>query len=130
MTTWPGGITAVTLFADDLPAAKAFYREVFALPVHWEDDVSAVFRFEGTLINLLQSSEADGLIGPAVVGSQIGGSRMQFTLDVDDVDATCALLAERGVSLINGPQDREWGIRTACFADPTGHLWEIAAPLG
>jgi uncharacterized glyoxalase superfamily protein PhnB len=25
--------------------------------------------------------------------------------------------------------DRPWGIRTACFADPSGHIWEIAADL-
>ena len=38
-------------------------------------------------------------------------------------------LAERGVALLNGPVDRPWGIRTAAFADPAGHVWEIAAPL-
>jgi uncharacterized glyoxalase superfamily protein PhnB len=54
---------------------------------------------------------------------------MQLTVHVDDVDATCRLLAERGVALLNGPLDRPWGIRTAAFADPAGHVWEIAAPL-
>jgi uncharacterized glyoxalase superfamily protein PhnB len=42
------------------------------------------------------------------------------------VDATCAELIKRGAKLINGPMDRPWGIRTACFADPGGHIWEIA----
>jgi uncharacterized glyoxalase superfamily protein PhnB len=51
---------------------------------------------------------------------------MQFTLDVDDVDAMCAELAARGVELLNGPMDRPWGIRTASFKDPAGHIWEIA----
>jgi predicted enzyme related to lactoylglutathione lyase len=30
---WPGAIAAITLFVDDLEAAKRFYREVFELPV-------------------------------------------------------------------------------------------------
>jgi uncharacterized glyoxalase superfamily protein PhnB len=30
------------------------------------------------------------------------------------------------VKLLNGPMDRPWGIRTAAFADPAGHVWEIA----
>ena len=30
---WPGGIVAVTLFVEDLAAAKRFYSEVFELPV-------------------------------------------------------------------------------------------------
>jgi uncharacterized glyoxalase superfamily protein PhnB len=38
----------------------------------------------------------------------------------------CAELASRGVTLLNGPIDRPWGIRTACFQDPAGHIWEIA----
>ena len=33
---WPKGIHAITLFVEDLAAAKAFYREVFGLPVVFE----------------------------------------------------------------------------------------------
>jgi hypothetical protein len=28
--------------------------------------------------------------------------------------------------LLNGPIDRPWGIRTASFRAPGGHIWEIA----
>ena len=126
MGAWPGGISAITLFVEDLEAAKDFYAEVFRLPVFFEDENSAVYRFDNTLINLLVASEAPELIGPARVAAPGSGSRMQFTLDVDDVDATCAELEKRGVQLINGPVDRPWGIRTAAFADPGGHIWEIA----
>jgi catechol 2,3-dioxygenase-like lactoylglutathione lyase family enzyme len=124
--SWPGKISAITLFVEDLPATKAFYKEVFGLPVHFEDDASAVFDFGNTIINLLKISEADALIGPAAVAPPEAGSRMQFTIDVDDVDATCAELTARGVELLNGPIDRPWGIRTASFRDPAGHIWEIA----
>ncbi len=123
---WPGGISAITLFVDDLPATKTFYQEVFGLPVHFEDDVSAVFDFGSTLVNLLESSAAIELIEPAVVGTSDARPRLQLTITVDDVDATCRQLAERGVALLNGPIDRPWGIRTASFADPAGHIWEIA----
>jgi lactoylglutathione lyase len=126
MADWPGKISAITLFVEDLPATKRFYQEVFGLPVHFEDDVSAVFDFGNTLINLLKSTEAPELIGPAAVAAPETGSRFQFTLDVDDVDAMCAELTSRGVELLNGPMDRPWGIRTASFRDPGGHIWEIA----
>ena len=129
MASWPGPITAITLFAEDLGKTKRFYEDVFRLPVHFEDDVSAVFWFGETLINLLDAGAAPELIDPAQVGGA-DGARFQFTLDVADVDATCADLAERGVRLLNGPLDRPWGIRTASFRDPAGHIWEIAAPLG
>lgn len=126
MESWPSGVGAITLFVDDLDAAKRFYGEVFGLPVKFEDDASAVFDFGNTLINLLKTTEAHELIEPAAVASREAGSRLQFTIEVDDVDAMCAELAARGVQLLNGPMDRPWGIRTASFSDPGGHIWEIA----
>ena len=126
MVTWPSGINAITLFVEDLGVTKQFYAEVFGLPIHYEDDASVVFDFGNTLINLLITEEARELIQPGNVAPREAGSRMQFTIDVDDVDAMCAQLVARGVTLINGPIDRPWGIRTACFADPAGHIWEIA----
>jgi lactoylglutathione lyase len=122
-------IVAITLFTEDLERSKEFYAGVFGLPVHWEDADSAVFMFGGTMVNLLRVSNAPALIGPAAVGDPQAGARMQFTIGTDDVDAVCEELAKRGVTLINGPMDRPWGIRTACFADPSGHIWEIAAEL-
>lgn len=119
-------ISAITLFVDDLAAAREFYARVFELPVHYEDDVSTVFEFDGTLINLLQEDEAYDLIAPAGVADAGSGARMQFTIGVDDVDATVAELQSRGIELLNGPIDRPWGIRTASFQDPAGHIWEIA----
>lgn len=124
----PTNIFAVTLFVEDLLAAKSFYQRVFDLPVVYEDEEgnSAVFKFGGTLINLLNISEADELVAPAQVASREAGARAVLTLQVEDVDATCAELIRRGVTLLNGPMDRPWGIRTASFADPGGHIWEIA----
>jgi catechol 2,3-dioxygenase-like lactoylglutathione lyase family enzyme len=124
--SWPSGIGAITLFVDDLDATKRFYREVFGLPVTYEDDDSAVFDFGNTIINLLRSTAARELIEPEVVASREAGARSQFTIEVDDVDAMCAQLRSRGVALLNGPMDRPWGIRTASFSDPAGHIWEIA----
>jgi lactoylglutathione lyase len=130
MAAWPGSISAITLFVDDLAGTKAFYLEVFQLPILFEDEDSAVFRFDNTMINLLKSSAAMSLISPATVASPETGSRLQLTLDVENVDGTCAELAGHGVELLNGPMDREWGIRTASFRDPGGHIWEIAQPVG
>ena len=126
MGSWPGNISAITLFVEDLGATKAFYREVFGLPITFEDDDSAVFSFGNTLINLLKASAAGELIEPAAVATPEAGSRFQFTINVDDVDTMCAELAARGVKLLNGPTDRPWGVRTASFRDPGGHIWEIA----
>ena len=123
---WPTGIFAITLFVEDLQAAKEFYQRTFGLPVDYEDENSAVFKFGDTLINLLKTTAAWELVEPAQVASREAGSRFVFTLHVNDVDAMCAELTACGVELLNGPMNRPWGIRTASFVDPGGHIWEIA----
>ena len=123
---WPGGIAAITLFVENLAAAQRFYSDVFQLPVFFEDDNSTVFKFGDTLVNLLKASEAPALVAPATVATPDAGVRFQFTLGVDNVDAMVDELKSRGVELLNGPMDRPWGIRTASFRDPGGHIWEVA----
>jgi lactoylglutathione lyase len=129
MSAWVKRVGAMTLFVEDLARAKAFYQDVFGLPVTYEDASSAVFTFDNTLVNLLQTSAAHELIEPATVAGPETGSRFQLTIWVDDVDAVCLELQTLGVALINGPMDRAWGQRTATFADPGGHIWEIAQEL-
>jgi catechol 2,3-dioxygenase-like lactoylglutathione lyase family enzyme len=125
--SWASGISAITLFVDDVAAAKSFYEEVFELAAVYEDEVSTVFKFGGTLVNLLQRSEAPQLVTPArVAASEDSAARALLTITVEDVDAVCERLRQRGVELLNGPVDRPWGIRTAAFRDPGGHFWEIA----
>ena len=78
------------------------------------------------ITGVCMTSAAPELIEPAIVAPREAGSRLQFTIGVDDVDAMCVELAKRGVELLNGPMDRPWGVRTASFKDPGGHIWEIA----
>lgn len=122
-------LSAITLFVEDLPRTRLFYQDALGLEMVFEDDDSTAFDLAGTVINLLRVSAADELIEPAAVGGGDAGSRFQLTIEVPDVDAACAELAAKGLKPLNGPMDRPWGVRTACFADPAGHLWEFAAPL-
>jgi lactoylglutathione lyase len=122
-------VGAITLFVEDLPAARSFYERVFDRTAAFEDDSSAVFKFDNTLVNLVDIHAAGTVIAPAAVASPGAGSRFLLTIWVDDVDAACAELASLGVGLLNGPVDRPWGLRTASFTDPGGHIWELAQNL-
>lgn len=123
---WAPGIFAITLFVEDLAAARDLYGRVFGLPVVFADANSAVFRFGETLVNLLDVAAAPELVAPGAVAPPTAGARMVLTVRVDDVDAWCDHLRARGVALLNGPMDRPWGPRTASFRDPAGHIWELA----
>ncbi|MEH2493259.1 VOC family protein [Bradyrhizobium sp. AZCC 2230] len=122
----PNEVEVITLFVDDIASAKTFYAKVFASETVWEDAVSSVLRFGGLLINLLDASQAPPLVEPLRVAQSSAGARALLTIRVVDVDQVCSALREIGVDLLNGPIDRPWGRRTASFADPSGHVWEIA----
>jgi catechol 2,3-dioxygenase-like lactoylglutathione lyase family enzyme len=122
-------VGAITLFVEDLPAARSFYERVFGRVPAFGDDSSAAFKFDNTLVNLVDTRAAAAVITPVAVASPSAGSRFLLTIWVDDVDAACAELANRGVELLNGPVDRLWGLRTASFTDPAGHIWELAQDL-
>lgn len=129
MSRLPDTVGAITLFVEDPQRSKVFYEDVFGLPVTFEDENSAAFKFENMIINLLKISAARDLIEPGAVASRESGSRFQLTVGVDDTDTMCAELGRRGVALLNGPMNRAWGLRTASFTDPDGHIWEIAQRL-
>jgi catechol 2,3-dioxygenase-like lactoylglutathione lyase family enzyme len=119
-------LECITLFVEDLAGSKRFYLEIFDLKIVYEDPVSVIFKLESVMINLLRISEAPGLIVPAKVADSSAGQRLMFTVRVPNVDEVCGKLKTLGVQLLNGPQDRPWGRRTAAFADPAGHVWELA----
>ena len=124
---WPQSLHAMTLFSEDLPAAIAFYTHLLNTGPHWGDAVSSVFRAGPTMINLLQTAAVPELIDPAPMAPP--GVRAVYTLTVANVDAEAARLTAAGLTLLNGPINRPWGIRSLCLQDPAGHVWELAQPL-
>lgn len=129
MTNPLNHVSAISLFVEDVAAAKAFYVDVFGAPVVYEDAVSAALQFDTLIVNLLHTGSAPEIIAPGVVAPRDAGSRFQLSIWVPDVDAVCAHLRQRGVTLLAGPVNRPWGMRTANFVDPAGHSWEVAQQL-
>jgi lactoylglutathione lyase len=80
-----------------------------------------IFRFKDTFIALRH--DASDVVSLAEKG--VG----QFAIEVEDVDAVRAELEEHGVTVISGPADRDWGMRTLTFADPGGYTWGVAQDL-
>jgi catechol 2,3-dioxygenase-like lactoylglutathione lyase family enzyme len=116
----------MSIFVEDLQAAKTFYTEVFGVKVVFEDEVSAAVKFDNLLINLLHQAKAPALVEPLTVGNRDSGARFQLSIWVDDVDTVCTELEQRGAKITNGPTNQPWGMRTATFIDPDGNSWEVA----
>ena len=122
-------VGAITLFCDELEASRAFYGEALGWKLLFADESSAAFDAGNTIVNLLRVEEASDLIAPAAVAPRSAGARMQLSIFSDDVDAACDALRAAGVDIASGPIDRPWGMRTATFHDPSGHVWEIAQEI-
>ncbi len=129
MAVLPDELEVITLFVGDVAAAREFYTGVFGGEVIFEDRVSFVMRLKNVLINILQDAESATLVEPMAAGDDRTPVRVLLTVRVDDADTTCRELERRGIALLNGPIDRSWGRRTAAFADPARHIWEIAQEL-
>jgi len=123
-------LSLINLFVEDLEASRTFYSDVFGLEYAFGDEYAAAYKLGDVLINLLVQSSAAAQIAPAKVASQHDGARVQFAIVVDDVDAQTEHLRNHDVTIINGPTDMPWGMRTVTFADPAGHIWEFAQPIG
>jgi catechol 2,3-dioxygenase-like lactoylglutathione lyase family enzyme len=127
MADWKREIGAMTLYVPDLDGARKFYADAFGLDAQVLGEDTAMLRFEGVFVFLHRAAAAAQPL-PEVL-QEAGKGAGQFAIIVEDVDAVCAEIAGRGVRPLTGPADRDWGMRTATFADPGGNVWEIAQEL-
>ena len=123
-------VGAIVLFVEDVQRSKVFYHEVLGLEVEFEDDVSAGFKIEGLVFHVLQVDRARVQLQGEPTATPGAGATAFLTHFTYDVDALHADLVERRVSFFQEPTDQPWGMRTAYFKDPDGHVWEIAQPIG
>jgi catechol 2,3-dioxygenase-like lactoylglutathione lyase family enzyme len=119
-------IDATVLFVRDLARCMAFYRDTLGLQVQESDPDSVAFQMENVYFLLLKVSAAAHMISEEALELKIeGGPRGLLAAGVEDVDAAYEALKAKGVTFLRPPTNQPWGLRTAYFADPEGHLWEI-----
>lgn len=111
--------TYLGLVVDDLAAATTFYRDTLGLKVDEGASVPGAFtQFEvegGAILALQAQTELPDR--PA----------FELALQVDDVEATYRAWSERGVELIDAPNDQPFG-RTFIFRTPDGHVMRAYQP--
>lgn len=121
-------ISAVTLGVADLGRALAFYRDGLGWATESKvDDGVVFFQLNGMVLSLFPTPELAADAG--VSGQGTGFPRLTIAHIVRseaDVDRTLAE-AERAGARITRPGSKAfWGGYTGYFADPDGHLWEVA----
>ena len=121
------------LLVTDFKACFLFYRDMLGFQATFgtENDVYADFNTGKVTIALFDRLNMSKAVGTSHLPAEAEAQdKVCLVFEVDDVDATCLQLKEKGIQLAAGPIDRpDWGIRTAHFRDPGGNLIEINQPL-
>jgi hypothetical protein len=121
-------ISIVTLGVEDLPRAIAFYRDGLALPMINDGEGIAFFQLQGLRLALYRRRELADDAQVADPGPQpFSGITLAHNLrSPGDVDALLAHAAAVGGRIVKPAQKVFWGGYSGYFADPDGHLWEVA----
>jgi catechol 2,3-dioxygenase-like lactoylglutathione lyase family enzyme len=123
-------ISIITLGVDDLERSFRFYAEGLGLPTTWTPDKGVIFfRTGGTILALygydaLAQDAGDEYCVPR---GKFSGVTLAHNVRKKEQVAQVLALAERaGGTIVKPAQDAFWGGHHGYFADPDGHLWEVA----
>lgn len=122
-------IGLVTLGVRDLERSLQFYRDGLGFPTHNYDPEQGVvfFRMEGTWLALYPRHELAADAGIPAEGSGFSGITLAHNVPSKaEADAVFARAVASGASPVKSPRDVFWGGYSGYFADPDGHLWEVA----
>jgi predicted lactoylglutathione lyase len=116
-------ISLITLGVSDLARAKAFYDH---LGWRGQEVEETVFFQAGGLALVLWSRDklaADAGVPASSPGGMVLAQNVRSRAEVDELMATAA---EVGAEVTQPARETFYGGYAGCFADPDGHVWEIA----
>lgn len=122
-------LSLITLGVADLDRSLRFYRDGLGLPTEDYDPEAGVvfFRLEGMLLAIWPREELAGDAGVSPAGSGFPGIALAHNEPSrEGVDAVFAEALAAGATSVKQPVDTVWGGYAGYFADPDGHLWEVA----
>ncbi len=122
----PQRVTLITLGVADLDRARAFYGALGWQPTESAEGV-AFYQMHGAVLALFGHDELakdQGRPG-ATLGTGAMTLAQNFTTR-DEVDAAFAAALAAGATALKAPEAVFWGGYSGYYADPDGHVWELA----
>jgi catechol 2,3-dioxygenase-like lactoylglutathione lyase family enzyme len=129
----PARVSLVTLGVTDLRRSTEFYRALgWDLSSASVDGEVSFFRTAGAVVALWDTSALAADAGlpselPSGVSTGFRGVAQAINLESREaVDAGFAAAERAGARITKPPTRTDWGGYSGYFADPDGHLWELA----
>jgi uncharacterized glyoxalase superfamily protein PhnB len=122
----PQRVTLITLGVADLAAARAFYARLGWVEHSGTEGVS-FYQMHGALLGLFgrEALAADQGRPGAALGTGAMTLAQNFATEAE-VDAAYAAALAAGATGLKTPEKVFWGGYSGYWADPDGHVWEVA----
>jgi uncharacterized protein len=127
---FPKSISLITLGVADLDRSRAFYAALGWAAAKAPDGVVFI-QLAGQVLGLFGLDElaADQGRPAAALGTGAIALARNFATE-PEVDAAFDLALRAGATAIKRPEKVFWGGYSGYFADPDGHVWELARNPG
>lgn len=125
-TPTPQRVTLITLGVADLARSRAFYEAMGWAPAMVEEGV-VFYQMLGAVLGLFGREDlaADQGRAGAALGTGAMTLAQNFAAEAE-VDAAYALALTSGATPLKRPEKVFWGGYSGYYADPDGHVWEVA----
>jgi uncharacterized glyoxalase superfamily protein PhnB len=123
----PQRVTLITLGVADLAAARAFYARLGWVEHAQSQPSVAFFQMHGAVLGLFGRNDlaADQGRAGATLGTGAITLAQNFATEAE-VDAAFATALAVGGTSLKAPEKVFWGGYSGYWADPDGHVWEVA----
>ncbi|MDA8596797.1 VOC family protein [Candidatus Pacebacteria bacterium] len=121
-------LSIVTLGVSSIEKSKAFYEDLLGFRSTADSNENIIFYdMDGVTLGLFQREALAKDASVEAAGSGFRGVTLAHNEPSEAaVDALFAELREKGVTIVKAPEKVFWGGYSGYFADPDGHLWEVA----
>lgn len=123
----PQRVTLITLGVVDLDRSKAFYGAMGWIPTSEVEGQVVFYQLNGMALGFfgLEPLAKDQGRPDAALGTGAITLAQNFSTEAE-VDAAFKLAIKSGAQQLKAPEKVFWGGYSGYYADPDGHVWEVA----
>ncbi len=120
-------ISIITLGVDDLERSTAFYERLGWVRSSASQEAITFIKLKGTVLALFSREALAEDAGVAAGRGGVSGVTLAHNVESPtEVDRVIDFAVSCGATLVKAPRTVFWGGYSGYFADPDGHLWEVA----
>ena len=120
-------LSLVTLGVADIDRSRRFYEDGLGWKRGNKEDSVVFFQLPGSILALWSRAALAEDAGLADAGAGFSGVALAYNArSRADADAVLAEAGKAGARILKPAHETFWGGYSGYFADPDGHVWEVA----